>query len=290
MQGTKTRTSLFAPTRDRLLIGAWFSAACIAILQAARVLAWGWHGDASIYWSVWDNEQLYDTAPGVPGGFMYPPVFAQVLWPLTLLPWPVFHWAWFAGAVATYWWLLRPLRWVWAVPLAALAIDDVRTGNIIWLMALAGVLGLRHATWWLVPALIKVTTAAGAFWYAGRGDWRALVRVALVGLAIVATSAVTAPALWAEWLAFMQGNGSPFLVLRTAVALGLAVWAGRSGRAWLIPFTMLLASPVLGLWPFGFLCALPRTLPADALAAANRRFGGASATTRRVLALASPSS
>ena len=45
--------------------------------------------DAHAYWTAWQGG-MYDTPWLVNGAYSYSPAFAQLIWPLTLLPWPVF--------------------------------------------------------------------------------------------------------------------------------------------------------------------------------------------------------
>ena len=47
----------------------------------------GW--DAHAYYVAWSGG-LYEALPGSVDAYNYSPLFAQVIWPLTLLPWAVF--------------------------------------------------------------------------------------------------------------------------------------------------------------------------------------------------------
>lgn len=92
------------------------------------------------------------------------------------------------GHDAHAYWLVRPLRWVWAVPLLALAIEDVALGNITWLLALLAVAGLRVSSAWVPAAYVKVVSGLGVLWHAGRREWRPLALAFGVGLAVLAVS------------------------------------------------------------------------------------------------------
>ena len=49
----------------------------------------------------------YALNPGQRDAYLYAPAFADLIRPLTMLPWPVFALAWFAAAATAYWWLTR---------------------------------------------------------------------------------------------------------------------------------------------------------------------------------------
>ena len=71
----------------------------------------GWYGigwDAHAYYVAWYGG-LYEELPGSVDAYNYSPLFAQVIWPLTLLPWPVFCAVFVGAAAAGVAWLLRPL-------------------------------------------------------------------------------------------------------------------------------------------------------------------------------------
>ena len=76
-----------------------------AVLMADRC-GIGW--DAHAYYVAWSGD-LYDHAPGTLDAYNYSPLFAQVIWPLTHLPWPVFCALFIGAAAARIAWLVRPL-------------------------------------------------------------------------------------------------------------------------------------------------------------------------------------
>ena len=68
--------------------------------------------DARGFWIAWQGG-LYDIPWGEYEAFVYSPAFAQLLWPFTLLPWPVFAGLWTLAAIGClFWmrvpWMLRP--------------------------------------------------------------------------------------------------------------------------------------------------------------------------------------
>ena len=84
-----------------------------------------------------------------------------------------------------------------------------------------------------------------------------------VTVLIVAVSAAFAPAAWLAWahLAHSAGQGGGTAFVRLAAALGIVIWAARTGRAWLLAPALILACPVLGGYgPLAVLAAIPRLL------------------------------
>ena len=81
---------------------------------------------------------MYDTPWLVNGAYSYSPAFAQLIWPFTLLPWPVFAAAWTLGSIACLFWMRVP--WMLAFPGV---IDDILRGNIHVFLAAAIVLAIR---------------------------------------------------------------------------------------------------------------------------------------------------
>ncbi len=281
----RRRWPLFEPTRDRGLVVAWALAAVVAwlALDAATTRRWG--HDAHAYWLVQLGPDAYSRLPGQPDAFLYSPAFAQVAQLVTWLPWPVFVTLWTTAAVATYLWLVRPLRWVFAVPLLALAIEDVALGNTTWLLALLAVAGLRVSSAWVPSAYVKVVSGLGVLWFAGRRDWRALGVAAGVGAAVLAVSFAVSPDMWrayVELLVSVDGRGT---LPRAVAAAALIWWAGRTDRPWLVLCALVLCSPLVLAYAFGYLVALPRVLSAETLARLNAPFGGPVAVVRRVLDL-----
>ena len=173
-----------AVSRDRIIVAVWTAATCLAAVEAWFVLhgSWGW--DSVTYWSVWSQPTMYGIAPHTQGAYLYSPAFAQVIYPLTPSSAQPVH-----GAVARVRGLCVLLddssrRLGVGVPLAALALEDLRVGNITWLVALSLVLGLRRSPVWLVPALTKVTPAVVVLWLVPRREWRELLVFVGAALAV----------------------------------------------------------------------------------------------------------
>jgi len=257
-----------APQRSAADVGRvalWIALApTLWILFGSRLSSFGMDS-AHAYWNVW-RVGPYTLPPGSKDAFNYTPAFAQVIYPLTLLPWPVFLAVWSLLLGAALVWLLWPMssRWRWLV-LAYAAPPALLIGNIEAFIAVAAVVGLRHPSAWAFPLLTKITPGLGPVWFVVRREWRsAWVAVACTVL-VVLVSGAFAPALWGEWLSFVAGAPTPPtqahyppLVLRLLLAFLIVVWGAVRGRRWTLAVAMVLAMP---LWSSGvlvLLASLPR--------------------------------
>src|SRR5262249_29951421 len=147
--------------------------------------------------------------------------------------------------------------------------------------------GLRWPAAWAFVLLTKVTPGVGVLWFAGRRELRNLVISLGVTAAIAGVGVAVAPGMWAEWIRSLVSFASaqpptavPPLWVRLPIAALIAFWAGRTGRAWLVPVAAFLALPVLWLQGLAILTASfplywerarwqPRRAVAKAAATAN---------------------
>lgn len=250
--------------------GLWLTTMVFAAMFAvAGVHTWNTL-DTHAYWAAWQH-QFYNLPSGAPDAYLYSPAFAQVLWPFTHLPWPVFLTLWMSVLTAATLWLILPLR-QWAAPVFLACVPAIITGNVYPLFAVVVVMGMRHSAAWALPILTKVTPGVGLVWFAVRREWRKLVIALAVTAAIVVVSAAIMPAAWADWVSFLtqqnravRGTGNsrsglpaPPLVLRLPVALAIVAYAARTNRRWLLPVGMLLADPMFNWFAFLLLTAIPR--------------------------------
>ncbi len=227
--------------------------------------------DSHAYWAAWSNG-LYSAAPEQRDAYLYSPAFAEAIGPLSLLPWSVFYGLWMVGTAATYVWLLAPLGRRWAVPLFILTIPEIIVGNIWGLLAVVVVVGFRYPGAWALPLLTKITPAVGPLWFAVRREWRAFAISFALTVGVVLASAAFAPHLWVEWVRLLVHPDqyvnpdrasatsvvSVPLLLRLPLAACLTIFAARTNRRLMLPFAMVLASPVLAINTFLILTALPR--------------------------------
>ncbi len=212
--------------------------------------------DARAYWAV-DLDNIY--ARGEVGGedaYLYSPAFAQLMWPLTLLPWEVFAGLWAGLNLGALLWMAGPaIAGLLLVVPGSPIIDEVGTGNIHLMLAAAIVLAFRWPAAWALPLLTKVTPGVGVLWLAGARRWRSFAFALGATSAIVVLSFVVAPQAWFDWVDVLTGNvDRPIpteiaiipgpLWARTAVAAVVAVTGGWRGWRWSVPVAATLALPV----------------------------------------------
>jgi hypothetical protein len=229
---------------------------------AAIGFAWVWlmqrdfFYDARAYWSV-DYSNLYgQSLVGRFGTYLYSPAFAQLMWPLTLLPWVAFAGLWSALNLAVLVWMARPLLaalllWIPFSPVT----DEITTGNIHLLIAAALVLGFRVSAAYALPLLTKITPGVVVLWFAGARRFRELAMAVGLTAAIAVVSFVIAPQQWFDWIGLLTASSSvPVppqigvipgpLWLRTLVAAVLALVGGWRGWRWTVPVAAAIALPV----------------------------------------------
>lgn len=256
------------PVLARLKQDVWWALAFALVLyslsQTYRFSGPGW--DAHAYWMAWRGS-MYGIPPGYRDAYNYSPVFAQVLWPLAQLPWPVFCGILVATAGAGVAWLVRPLPGRLPIAVWLCASPEILSGNIYWLLAIVAVVGFRHPGAWTISALTKITPTLGPLWFLIRREWRSLTIAIVSAVVVTAISAMLAPHLWQEWISFLLRNHErgwdgivPPPIYRLPVGLILTVYAARTDRRWILPIAMGLVTPVFGMGTFAILTALPRLL------------------------------
>lgn len=303
--GGLRRPTLWTANRSRAVRHAlWIVGLFTLFLAVADVLEGSLGLDAHAYWSAW-RHHLYSSAPQQTDAYLYSPVFAQAIWPLTLLPWPAFCVLWLGGVAAIYGWLLAPLELKWRFPAFLLCSMDIVTGNIWSAFALVLVLGFRHPAAWALPVLTKVTPVVGPLWFLVRREWRALGTVLAVTIALAAISAALAPDLWHLWFRLLTNPASfagtaqtsigpqfdpptwLLLAIELPIAAAITVVAARTDRPWLLPVAMLFANPVFTSNAFVVLAAIPRLLE-DGARVRPARASGSQRAGRRTTTTSSP--
>jgi hypothetical protein len=233
-------------------------------LIAVILLAFAWFlmtqgdyfHDARAYWSI-DYADMYGSSlVGRPATYLYSPAFAQLFWPATLLPWAVFAGLWSALNIAALAWMAGPVLAALLLYFPYLPIrDEITTGNIHLLIAVAIVIGFRHASAHAFPLLTKVTPGVGVLWFAGARQWRPLAIAVGTTLAISLVSFAIAPQAWADWLRLLTESSSvPVsaeigivpgpLWARTLVAAALVLVGGWRSWRWTLPVAAFVALPV----------------------------------------------
>jgi hypothetical protein len=247
-----------------------FLVALVAIPYGILVLGiFGPFGDTRSFWLAW-TKPIYDASlPLDAPHFVYSPVIALVLRPLGILPFPIFAAGWTGLALATYWWLLRPLA---PIPLLAALLacgTFAVNGNVEWALACMVVLGVRYPAVWLFAAFTKVAPFLGFGWYALRGEWRAVAVTAGIGVGLVAVSAAVLPGAWTTWLQMLLSFGSQTqysgillpnvpLLPRLPIAAVILWWGAARRNPVVLPVVLMLCQPDLQPWMLGYLAAVPR--------------------------------
>lgn len=254
--------------RLALFAAAWV----LGLLGLAFAVTWSHGGDRLMYWST-VGQPLYQHAEFTKADFLYSPIAAQMLYPLSRLPW-MFFWALFAVAgIATFAWLLAPLGWALGPPLFLALLPIAIDGNIEWLVALVVVFGLRYPGLWAIPLLTKVSPGVGLLWFAARREWRALAIALGVTAAVAGISFAVAPTLWSDWIGMLRQNAQvrgdgwsllPIpLLWRVILAALVIVWGARTDRPWALLAGVMLSRPDLLLAELSMLAALPRLRSPD---------------------------
>jgi hypothetical protein len=204
--------------------------------------------DAHAYW-LNRPPVTYGPLAGTDNAYLYSPAFAQLLAPLTLLPWPAFLALWLTGLLLVLRWLTGPLL---LLPAVILFFGEISYGNVHFLLAAAMVLGFRHPWTWSLVLLTKVTPGVGLLWFAARREWR------LLGVALGATAAVAGvsfalePSAWLAWADLLQRSAavaSPTVLLpgplwlKVGAAAVLVAWGARTDRPWVVPLAAVVALP-----------------------------------------------
>ena len=233
--------------------------------------------DAMAYWSAGLDDPYRESVVGRRSTYLYSPAFAQVTWPLTWLPWEAFRALWAAVNLGALVWLAGPVLAALLVIIpGSPVIDEVSTGNIHILLALAIVLSVHWPAAWAFPLLTKLTPGVAIGYLIGGRQWRSLAGAIGTTVGISLISFTTVPQLWFAWVDVLAtSSGVPVpgeialipgsLVVRTLVAAAIAAGGGWLGWRWTMPVAATIALPVpwssglsvlvavIGLWRREFL-------------------------------------
>jgi hypothetical protein len=215
------------------------------------------------------------------GAYPYSPAFALLVYPLDLLPWPLFVAAWTAILLLAAFLLTGPELFLVGL---AVGLMEIAGGNISLLLALAIVAGFRHPWTWAFVLLTKITPGIGLLWFALRREWRQLAIALGATAAIVAVSYVFLPGAWQAWIDLLfanTGKGGTWaaipipLVIRLPVGVLLIVWGAPRNQRWVVPVGAMLALPALWYGSLSMLLGvIPLTTPAERRRAWNRVWRG----------------
>jgi hypothetical protein len=293
MRGARVEeTAAWRPELYDLLwrVFAWSLLLIVGLQVAAtvldRVLADWWPAyDTNAYWlaarHVVSGEPLYrEAAITTAGAYKYPPLFAQLIVPIGLLPELVVDWAWRLSGVAC----LRYLCGSWRLTLIASlqwpAWVELDYGNVTLQLGAAMLFALRDSRGaYLLPWLAAMKVGPGllmVYLFAVRPEYRrSLVRACAVFAVFCAASFAAAPGLWFDYagtfgweaasemrayyvLAFTPESGGLDFAIRLALATCLLLAAIHWRADWLAFVTAAATMPIfsltrlavlVGLWP-----------------------------------------
>lgn len=256
-----------ARVRDRLGLDLFVVVAVVVVvLRLYHVQPWTpWVLDMHTYWATGSGISYSDSNPYTIGAYLYAPAFAQALYPLTFLSWPVFAALWTGAICLVYVWLVG--RWAFPLLLLTGAVAlEMYLGQIDIFIAAAVVIGFRYPAVWAFPLLTKVAPGIGLIWFVVRREWRNLGIAVTATVAIAGVSALAAPQLWNEWWELLRRSvmdrqvieGAYLAIpvwLRLPFAVAIIAWGARTDRHWTVPVGILLAMPILWLNVFSLLVA-----------------------------------
>jgi hypothetical protein len=204
------------------------------------------------------------------GAYPYSPAFAQLVYPLNLLPWPAFVAAWTAILIGAVVLLTGPELLLLGLVVGAM---EIAGGNVSLLLALAIVAGFRWPWTWALVLLTKITPGVGLLWFALRREWRHLGIALGATAGVVAVSFVLLPDAWRDWielLAANTGKGGTWaavpipLLVRGPIGVALIAWGALRNQRWTVPVGAMLALPALWYGSLSMLLAvIPLTTPEE---------------------------
>jgi hypothetical protein len=258
--------------RERKPIGwylAWIGSSAFAFFGVWYAFQVGLGYDSHAYWAaVRHMDDLYKSPALSRDAYLYSPLFAQLVWPLGLLPWPAFYVAWAALTAAVFVWLLRPLGRTWFIPAFLATVPEILTGNIYALMAGALVLGASSGPPWVFLGVTKILGGGvGALWLSLTRQWRALLVGLATGVVVVGLSMAISFDAWRQWFDFLLHGSTPtansisspaLTVLLLGTGTVAVVLGALTRRAWLLAVATILLSPTIGFNTLTLLAALPR--------------------------------
>lgn len=230
--------------------------------------------DTGAYWFAWRRGALYPPTTSLNlANYIYPPPFAQLLWPALQLPWTTFATLWTCFGIAVYGWLISPLPLRLRLPAAIMLGTIVLQGNASFLVALALVIAIawRQPAAWALPLLTKVAPVVGLAWYPAQREWRLLARAVGATVVVTAVSFAVSPGLWWDWVRAVTApersvpgiyaltiNAAFPIWPRALLAVVMVLVAARKRKAWVLPVAVLIANPDIFGSTMGVLAAIPR--------------------------------
>jgi hypothetical protein len=186
------------------------------------------------------------------------------VYPLNLLPWPLFVAAWTAILIGAVYLITGPDLFLLGLVVGAM---EIAGGNISLLLTLAIVAGFKRPWTWAFVLLTKIIPGVALLWFALRREWRQLAIALGATAAIVAVSFLLNPQAWRDWIALLlanTGKGGTWaavpipLVVRAPIGILLLVWGAPRNQRWVVPVAAMLCLPAL--W-YGSLTMLLGVIP-----------------------------
>ncbi|HEX5828545.1 MAG TPA: glycosyltransferase family 87 protein [Candidatus Limnocylindrales bacterium] len=227
--------------------------------------------DARSYYGL-DLADLYTgrTEWNTIGAYPYSPAFAMLVYPLNLLPWPLFVAAWTALLIGAVWLLTG--RELFLVGLAVGAME-LAGGNISLLLALAIVWGFRWPWTWAFVLLTKIVPGVGLWWFVVRREWRSLAIALGATATVMAVSFAVMPSNWLAWIDLLLANTGKAgtwaaipvpLLIRAPIGIALITWGALRDQRWTVPVGSMLCLPALWYGSLTMLLAvIPLTTPEE---------------------------
>lgn len=211
------------------------------------------------------------------GAYPYSPAFAQLVYPLDLLPWPAFVGVWTAILIAAVFVLAGPELLLLGLVVGAM---EIAGGNVSLVLAVAMVAGFRWPWTWTLVLLTKITPGVGLLWFVLRREWRQLGIALGATAAIVLVSMALMPDAWRDWVSLLASNtgkGGTWaavpipLLVRGPIGVLLIAWGAPRNQRWVVPVGAMLALPALWYGSLSILLAvIPLTTPAERARAWHR--------------------
>jgi hypothetical protein len=211
------------------------------------------------------------------GAYPYSPAFAQLVYPLNLLPWTAFVAAWTAILIAAVFILTGPELFLLGLAVGAM---EIAGGNVSLILAVAMVAGFRWPWTWTLVLLTKITPGVGLLWFVLRREWRQLAIALGATAGVVLVSFLLMPDAWRSWIALLAANtgkGGTWaavpipLLIRGPIGVLLIAWGAPRNQRWVVPVGAMLALPALWYGSLSMLLAvIPLTTPAERARAWNR--------------------
>jgi hypothetical protein len=210
------------------------------------------------------------------GAYPYSPAFATLVYPLDLLPWPLFVAAWTGLLIGAVWLLTGRELFLLGMVVGAM---EIAGGNVSLLLAVAIVWGFRWPWTWAFVLLTKITPGVGLLWFVLRREWRSLGIALGATAAIVAASFVVMPHNWFAWVDLLianSGKGGTWasipipLWFRLPLGVLLIAWGAPRNQRWVVPVGSMLALPAL--W-YGSLSMLLGVIPLTTPEERSRAWG-----------------